>query len=123
VQARSISEDKQFDLELKISDLKSIKEGRTASNTAHEIILSNLQLSLLNTQLISMNNKSIDLEIKKLEIKNNYTQLVELTSPPTNPVLIGPKRNLNIVIAAVSGLFIGVFAAFFRNYVEGYASK
>jgi uncharacterized protein involved in exopolysaccharide biosynthesis len=36
--------------------------------------------------------------------------------------MTGPRRKLNIAIAAVLGLFIGIFAAFFKNYMEESAS-
>lgn len=120
--ARSGGNDKQVDLEFKISELKSIKEGRTYSSIAQQMILSNPDLILLNSQLNSINNKLVDLDTKKFELENLDATMVELIIPPTVPSVIGPKRSLNIAIAAVLGLFIGVFAAFFKNYMEASAS-
>lgn len=115
-------QERQIDLELKISDLKSIKDSTAPSSVIQQLILSNNELNLLNSQLTSINNKAVDLEIKTLELENNEFQVVELIVSPTNPVVTGPKRGLNIAIAAVLGLFIGVFASFFRNYIGGSAS-
>ncbi|MFZ2411473.1 MAG: Wzz/FepE/Etk N-terminal domain-containing protein, partial [Candidatus Methanoperedens sp.] len=109
IYAKFGSVDKQIDLEFKISDMKSIKEGRAPSSVAQQMILSNTELILLNSQLTSINSKRVDLEIKKLEFENNGTQVVELITPPTDPVVTGPKRTLNIAIASVLGLFVGVF--------------
>jgi uncharacterized protein involved in exopolysaccharide biosynthesis len=87
------------------------------------MIVSNQELSLLNSKLSSINARLVDLETKKLELENLDTTTVELTSPPTNPVMTGPRRTLNIAIAAVLGLFIGIFAAFFKNYMEESVSR
>ena len=122
ITARLGSTDKQLDLVYRISELKEIKGGRTSSSAAQQMIASNQELSLLNSKLSSIDARLVDLETKELELKNLDTTMMELISPPTDPVEIGPKRTLNIAIAAVLGLFIGVFAAFFKNYLEESAS-
>lgn len=43
-------------------------------------------------------------------------RIVEVAVEPRSPV--GPNRLLNIAVAGVLGLFIGVFAAFFVHYIE-----
>jgi len=123
VAAKFGNRDKQIELEFKISDLESIKEGRVSSSVAQQIILFDPDLNLLNSQLTSINDKLVDLENKKLELGSLDSPVVELITPPTNPSMIGPKRGLNMAIAAVLGLFIGVFAAFFKNYLEESASR
>ncbi len=122
ITARLGNMDRQLDLAFKISDLKEIKNGRTSSSAAQQMISADPELSLLNSKLSSIDARLVDLETKKLELENLDTTTVKLISPPTNPVMTGPRRTLNIAIAAVLGLFIGIFAAFFKNYMEGSAS-
>ena len=43
-------------------------------------------------------------------------RIVEKAVEPQRPV--GPNRLLNIAVAGVLGLFVGVFAAFFAHYIE-----
>ncbi len=43
-------------------------------------------------------------------------RIVERAVEPRSPV--GPNRLLNIAVAGVLGLFVGVFAAFFAHYIE-----
>ncbi|VVB88536.1 Chain length determinant protein [uncultured archaeon] len=123
ITARLGSRDRQLDLAFRISDLEEIKNGRTSSSAAQQMISSNPELSLLNSKLSSIDARLVDLDTKKLELENLDTVTVKLISPPTDPVMTGPRRTLNIAIAAVLGLFIGVFAAFFKNYMEESASK
>ncbi len=122
ITAKLGSRDRQIDLAFRISELEQIRDGRTSSGTAQQMIVSNKELSLLNSKLSSLDARLVDLDTKKLELENLDTTTVELLSPPTNPVITGPKRTLNIAIAIVLGLFIGVFAAFFKNYMEESAS-
>jgi uncharacterized protein involved in exopolysaccharide biosynthesis len=122
ITARLGSRDRQIDLAYSISQLEQIKDGRTSSSVAQQMISSNPELSLLNSKLSSIDARLVDLETKKLELENLDTATVKLISPPTNPVMTGPRRTLNIAIAAVLGLFIGIFGAFFKNYMEESAS-
>ncbi len=128
--------EKQLEIEYKIADLMSIKEdGRIYTNFAQQLIQSNIELTLLNTRLKSIDAKLADLQAKMIELEdpdskvnpssnvNTNSNVVELLTPPTEPMVIGPKRTLNIAIAAVLGLFIGVFAAFFKNYLEESTSR
>jgi len=128
--------EKQLEIEYQIVDLMSIKEsGRIYTNFAQQLIQSNIELTLLNTRLKSIDAKLADLQVKMIELENpdssvelssnvgTSSNVVELLTPPTDPAVIGPKRTMNIAIAAVLGLFVGVFAAFFKNYLEGSASK
>ncbi|MCZ7400296.1 MAG: Wzz/FepE/Etk N-terminal domain-containing protein [Candidatus Methanoperedens sp.] len=131
IAARFGYKDKQLEIEYKIADLMSIKEeGRIYTNSAQQLIQSNPELILLNSRLNSIDAKLADLQAKMMELENpdssvnnTTSNVVELLTPPTDPTVIGPKRSLNIAIAAVLGLFVGVFAAFFKNYMEGSASK
>lgn len=129
IAARFGYKDKQLEIEYKIVDLISIKEGgRIYASFAQQLIQSNPELTLLNARLNSIDAKLADLQAKMIEPENpssnvnTNSNVVELLTPPTDPMIIGPKRTLNIAIAAVLGLFIGVFAAFFKNYMEESAS-
>ncbi|MBU4222188.1 MAG: hypothetical protein KKA10_11335 [Euryarchaeota archaeon] len=128
--------DKQIEIEYKIVDLMSIKEdGRIYTSFAQQLIQSNPELTILNARLKLIDAKLAELQVKMIELDNpdsgvdlspnvNTTpNVVELLTPPTDPAVIGPKRTMNIAIAAVLGLFVGVFAAFFKNYLEGSAPK
>lgn len=136
IAARFGYKDKQLEIEYKIVDLISIKEGgRIYANSAQQLIQSNPELLLLNSRLNSTDAKLADLQAKMIELENpdlninlvlnvnTSSNVVELLTPPTDPKVIGPKRSLNMAIAAVLGLFIGVFAAFFKNYLEESASR
>lgn len=121
--ARIGSRDKQVELEYKISELSSIKEGRKSSDIARQLISSNPDLAFLDSRLKSIDGKLVDIENKKAELENLDPAILKMTVPPEGPSVISPKRGLNVAIAAVLGLFIGVFAAFFKNYMEDPASK
>lgn len=131
IAARFGYKDKQLEIEYEIVDLMSIKEGgRIYTKFAQQLIQSNSELTLLNSRLNSIDAKLADLQAKMIEpenpdsnVNNTASNVVELLTPPTDPVVIGPKRSLNMAIAAVLGLFIGVFAAFFKNYLEESASR
>ncbi len=127
----TIYNEKQIEIEYKIVDMISIKEGgRIYASYAQQLIQSNPELTRLNARLNSIDAKLADLQAKMIELEspdsntnlisnvNTNSNVVELLTPPTAPSVIGPKRTLNIAIAAVLGLFIGVFAAFFKNYME-----
>lgn len=136
IAARYGYKDKQIEIEYKIADLTSIKEGsRLYTKFAQELIQSNSELTLLNTRLNLIDAKLADLQAKMMELENpelninlssnvnTTSNVVELLTLPRDPVVTGPKRSLNMAIAAVLGLFIGVFAAFFKNYLEESSSK
>lgn len=123
--ARLGSRDKQIELEFTISELNSIKEGKISGNMARDLIISDPELSLLNSQLKAIDTKFLDIEAQRLDLQGsmldlgtNETHAIEKLTSPSNPSVIGPKRSLNIEIAAVLGLFIGVFGAFFKNYMD-----
>lgn len=131
IAARFGYKDKQLEIEYRIVDLMSIKEGgRIYTNSAQQLIQSNSELTLLNSRLNSIDAKLADLQTKMMELENpdsnvnnTTSNVVELLTPPTDPKVIEPKRTLNMAVAAVLGLFIGVFAAFFKNYLEESASR
>ncbi|NLO89849.1 MAG: hypothetical protein GX088_05955 [Clostridia bacterium] len=98
---------------------QSIKESlekidRAASNaeTGQESSTRSEVLKGIRTGLI---NKYEEIEIIKSIAENEYpVSLVIPASQPTEP--IKPKKMLNIAVAAVLGLMVGVFAAFFWEY-------
>jgi LPS O-antigen subunit length determinant protein (WzzB/FepE family) len=62
--------------------------------------------------------------IKSLEFKKNSIQNIQIIKPP-KPSLspIKPKTRLNVMLAAVVGLILTVFPAFFVEYISKYKSR
>jgi LPS O-antigen subunit length determinant protein (WzzB/FepE family) len=62
--------------------------------------------------------------IKSLEFRKNQIQNIQIIKPPA-PSLgpIKPKIRLNVLLAAVVGLFLTVFLAFFVEYVSKYKGR
>ncbi len=62
--------------------------------------------------------------IKSLEFKKDRIQNIQIIKPP-KPSLspIKPKTRLNVMLAAVVGLFLTVFLAFFVEYISKYKSR
>ena len=110
--------DRQLDIELKINDFELIKEDKAPFAIKQQAISSNQEFIILSTLLTSLDNKLIDLENQAFEMDYSDSKIVELQTPPTVPSVKPPKRALNITIATVFGLFLGVFIAFFKNYME-----
>lgn len=123
VVARIGSKDKQTELEFKISELESIKEGRKSSDAARQLISSNPDLAFLDSKLKSIDGKLVDIENKKAELEDLDPAVLKMVVPIEGPSVIGPKRELNVAVAAVLGLFAGIFAAFLKNYLEDSTSK
>jgi LPS O-antigen subunit length determinant protein (WzzB/FepE family) len=59
--------------------------------------------------------------IKSLEFEKNSIQNIQILQPPSSsPYPIGPKKKLNVILAAVVGLFALLFLAFFLEYISKY---
>jgi len=59
-------------------------------------------------------------ELERLKTTKNLISNVRMIQKPTisfNP--IAPKKKLNIAVAGILGLFLGIFLAFFQEYWEG----
>ena len=99
------------------SELENMKKTK-------DLILKNIQEGKI--QNFSFNPADIDAKI--LEISQQITQLqlklqelkgFELSVSPTIPKKpTKPKKALIIAVASVSGLFLGIFLAFFKEWIE-----
>ncbi|EFK11268.1 chain length determinant protein [delta proteobacterium NaphS2] len=91
------------------SQISSIKERADAAVKSLEARIASLESE----------KKYISEEIRNLNFKENYVQSIQILQPPKkslNPVK--PKIKLNILLAAVVGLFLTIFAAFFIEYIS-----
>ncbi|MBE0524280.1 MAG: hypothetical protein IBX40_08120 [Methanosarcinales archaeon] len=81
----------------------------------------------LNSRLTSIEDKlySYEIQRKNLEIiaSPDYTWIEVISSPYAPEKPVAQNKFLKIAIAGVLGLFIGVFAAFFKNFIEESPSK
>ena len=78
------------------------------------------------TRLETTQNKIKNLlgVIKSLEFKKNSIQNIQIIKPPKpNLSPIKPKTRLNVMLAAVVGLILTVFLAFFVEYISKYKSR
>ena len=109
----------------KLSQLiKVIKSELEDMKRTKNLILKNIQEGKI--QNFSFNPADIDAKI--LEISQQITQLqlkmqelkgFELSVSPTIPKKpTKPKKALIIAVASVSGLFLGIFLAFFKEWIE-----
>ena len=78
-----------------------------------------VQINFLKTNIESLNAQINALKASLDEIKP--TQIIK--SPTISEEPVKPKPLLNIVIAAVLGLFVGVFLAFFKEWWEKNKTK
>jgi uncharacterized protein involved in exopolysaccharide biosynthesis len=54
-----------------------------------------------------------------LVARKSSSSIRVVESPVVLQVSSGPSKTLNIAIAGILGLFVGVFAAFFKDYMGG----
>ncbi|MEE8168662.1 MAG: GNVR domain-containing protein [Candidatus Hydrothermarchaeales archaeon] len=104
-------------LEKETGELKSGLDEKEARINEIKLTLSGLnrEISSLTGTYKFLYKKVQEARISKEEQLNSI-RMVE--SPIVPQVPSGPSRKINVVIAGVLGLFIGVFAAFFKNYME-----
>ncbi len=105
-------------LENEIKDLAAEKENIQKQTR--------LKKESLRSEIKALENekKAILGEIQSLEFKKNSIQNIQIIKPP-KPSLspIKPKTRLNVMLAAVVGLFLTVFLAFFVEYISKYKSR
>jgi uncharacterized protein involved in exopolysaccharide biosynthesis len=95
-----------------------------------------LRLAIINSEGLSLTEKQIQINLLlsySTQIREHYNELVdkyyilenqilnssnfEIVNYPSIPQApIKPNRKLNLVIAGVLGLFVGIFMAFFAEY-------
>jgi capsular exopolysaccharide synthesis family protein len=67
-------------------------------------------------RIIDMINKAMSEVQLGASMLSNNVSVLDMATPPRYP--IKPRRRLNLMIGAVMGLFIGVAAAFFFDYLD-----
>ncbi len=105
----------------------TIQQNITLSNTYKN------QIEEYNSQKedykVSLGKAKSDLQkllesIKSLEFEKNSIQNIQILQPPSrSPYPIAPKKKLNVILAAVVGLFAMLFLAFFLEYLSKYKHK
>ncbi|TFB08524.1 hypothetical protein E3V08_03630 [Candidatus Atribacteria bacterium MT.SAG.1] len=97
--------------------LEALKEALKEESTERELILSQLNREYSAKEKLYNNFYKQAEEIRLTETAE--TDLLKITSLAYEPrVPIKPNRKLNILIAGVLGLFVGIFVAFFLEFWE-----
>lgn len=78
------------------------------------------EISVLKSSYTSLAEKLQEARIAKAETAEPI-RVVEAPVVPTRP--IGPSKKMNVAVAGVLGLFVGVLLAFFAYYLKGEGSQ
>jgi len=78
------------------------------------------EISRLNATYDTLSSNLEEARIAKEE-KESSTRIMEKAVAPEKPRSTDTKQN--VAVAGVLGLFVGVLAAFFRNYMKGYEEE
>lgn len=102
-------------------ELSKIIESSKEMVKNFEMLLKSGRLILVGFNPIELNKGASDLKIEKITVEQAIKNLkgVEIIAPPyisNKPAK--PKIKLNIALAGITGLFAGIFLAFFMEYVE-----
>lgn len=106
----------------KRSDIQSEGQGRIAESYINLLAQAKNQKESEEAQILELEQKLVGLEqaVQQKEYEKTYettmTRVVASPTLPTSP--IGPRTMLNVFIAAILGLFVGIFWAFGAEYVE-----
>ncbi|AGB42264.1 capsular polysaccharide biosynthesis protein [Halobacteroides halobius DSM 5150] len=125
-QNRKLKEERLAAIKDEIKNLKArINQTRSVLNNLTETKLSTVDQVVLNNDLIgklqAMNQMKSSLINQKYSLINklNDMQAMQVINEPVKPKIpIKPNKKLNIAIAAVLGLMIGVFAAFLLEFLD-----
>jgi len=113
-----IYEEQLKDIERNIIEIEKTKQ-KVSSSTGISDVEKLFQTSLLLNSLVTERNSRNFLISKISSIKEdlmNYKgfKIISSATEPTTP--IKPNKKLNILIAGVLGLFVGIFVAFFLEF-------
>ena len=120
----SLREKLQLERKTIQENIKTISSKLKELKKLRDFLLSKLRSGRLN--IVGFNPADLDKQILqlKLQLNNLKTQLkslkgFEISVPPVIPDKpYKPKKLLILAVSLVSGLFLGVFLAFFREWLE-----
>ena len=81
------------------------------------------ELSSLYSRLTPIQRELDSLRLSQEELKDianmDWEPLLTISPPYASTLPIGPNRAMNVAVAGVLGLFVGILLAFFIHYMEG----
>ncbi len=102
------------------ADATSLKVGELDATL--EGLLLRLELSSLYSQLASVQAELSSLSLALQELQDlrgsTWEPLVPVSSPFASTTPVGPNRKMNLAVAGVLGLFVGVLLAFFVHWLQ-----
>ncbi|OEU58037.1 MAG: hypothetical protein BAW33_00650, partial [Desulfobacterales bacterium C00003104] len=100
----------------------TIQQNMELENTCREQINyydTRMEQGKLRLEKLNSESSRLQEQIRSLEFKKKNVQNIEVLQPPTrSPYPIKPKTKLNVMLAAVVGLFVMLFLAFFLEYIQ-----
>ena len=91
-------------------------------NATLEGFMMRQQLGGLYSRIASLQRQRDALELTRNEVAllvGDPPEVLTVVSTPYKGVPVGPNRKMNLAVAGVLGLFVGVLLAFFVHYLEG----
>jgi len=122
---RFVEEERQK-LSIQLEEIDKLIAKSTKTIRTYEKLFETGKITLVGFNLIELEKSILDLKVRKIAIEQALNRLkgVEMLEEPLiseNPVK--PKIMLNIAIAGISSLFIGIFLAFFIENITKMKSK
>ncbi|MDF2953362.1 MAG: Exopolysaccharide export protein/domain GumC/Wzc1 [Thermodesulfobacterium sp.] len=122
---RSVEEERQR-LLIQLEEIDKLIAKLTKNIKTYKKLFETGKITLVGFNPIELEKSILDLKVRKIAIKQALNRLkgVEMLEEPRiseNPVK--PKIMLNIAIAGISSLFVGIFLAFFIESITKMKSK
>ncbi|MCR4405188.1 MAG: Wzz/FepE/Etk N-terminal domain-containing protein [Candidatus Acetothermia bacterium] len=126
-QRAALLEAEQAQLAQQIQELLS-REGVAQAKVGEfdatlEGVALRLELSDLYARLGPIRKELDTLRLSEQELSEllatDWEPLAVMNAPSGSPAPIGPNRTMNLAVAGVLGLFVGILLAFFVNYMQG----
>lgn len=118
----NINEEREI-LTQKSTEMARLLESTATLTAAYEKRLAEGKLLDLGFNPIDLRKKIADIKIEKFSVDQALSKLkngrIQMMTPPvTLPEPVSPNIKMNIVLACVVGLFIGIIFAFFIEHIE-----